>query len=609
MNLPRVRSGSFLAIVLLWGLLQSNIVYALQMDFHGEGTRLSTEQGDVEMTRISSPDESERTSASPESPSSPENELFDEFNVDATGSVYHVDVSGNESRSFKTEGSNVQADLSVESLSRFGNNHVFEFNANVRGSDDPQVVQGKEWKLRGLYGEFRREGDYRLRLGNVSADFSDYSLSSSSDVGLHYVNRADTAMTYQGYVSRSQRQTNGLYEQFNGGLRLEISDPTGMIRSYAFNTAFTEDQTSSLSGPTRPRTAIENRVSSMDFDVAVMPGWIVNGEVAQASTDTNTRLDTTRDLDDWAYKLNSRYQITDTGVYRNGRLNLYYEEVQPDFRSTSGGGSPDQRRFSAVLNGTLRTDYLEWLPDPRTNYRFSSNSDNLDDQLVRETETKSHRFNIDLSPFERLEANTDRPLGQLIENTELGMEFSHLDVTTSDTAIDRESVTQGYDLTTRMFAHELGTSYSYRKNLDFTSGGINRRQENFRASYDYRDLRWLVVNDRIWPMDLRAEVRRTVDWQTNGSGGSDRTNWDLGTSLRPSERYRLNVNWRFEDSDNNGANNDVERTTLDTSLNIFDLYAGGGQATLSYRINDIDEQAANNSYREEVIRADVGLSF
>jgi hypothetical protein len=606
MKVNRTRLAVIVLLIGIFGPALPNVVHALQMDFHGEGTRLTAGDGSVEMTRISSPDTEDRQSAQPVSP---DREVFDEFNVDVTGSVYHTDITGNESRSFKTEGSNAQADVSVEALSRFDDNEVFEFNASVRGSDDPQVVQGKEWKLRGMYGEFREDGRYRLRLGNVSADFSDYSLSSSSDVGLHYVNRADTSVTFQGYLSRSQRQTGGQYQQLNGGVRIEGSSPKAILREWGLNTSYTEDQTDSLSGSNQPRTAIENRVTSFDFDLAVMPDWRVDGELAQSTTDTNTRFDTAPEMNDWAYKLQSTYRIGDTGIYRNGQLNLYYEEVQPDFRSTSGGGSPDQRRFTAALMGTLRTDLVRWLPNPRTQYRYSTNSDNLDDQLARETKTTSHRFSVDLTPFDELDANARRVWGQVVENTDLSLEFGHLDVETSDTTISRESVSQSYDLETRIYAHDLDASYSYRKNLDFTSGGINRRQENFRAGYEYNDLRWLALNGDVWPMDVRARFRRTVDWQTNGSGGSDRTNWDLGSTIRPANNYRLNLNWRFENTDNNGPNNDVERTTVDTSLDILNLYRGGGQATLSYLVNDIDEQAANSSYREEVIRADVGLSF
>jgi hypothetical protein len=595
------RSGFIFIVYLIGMIVLAWPARALEMDFHGDGTRVSGDENGVEMTTIPSPDEEQRDGR----PETPDNPLLDRLRVDVTGSVYHHDVDGNQNRSFKVPGTHVLGDVALEGVRDLGNGHVFEIQSNLRGTDDPQVIPDQRWELRSLYGEFRREGDYRLRLGNVSASFSGYSLSSSADLGIHYerMARVDTGWAWEAYLSRPRRSTGTQYRRNNVGLRVSSENPAGILRQYGFSGVVTEDDESSSSTGSR---AVDNRVISADGRMAVTPNFLVDGELAFARTDTDVTASNLETIDDWAMKLDGVYSFVDTGSFRSGRLNVYYEEVLPDFRATSGGGSPDQRRMRGQLSGIYYP--IDGESGLDVDLFTERTTDNLDDQLPRETESMTHQLRAGYSPYETRDPG-DGVWGTFRKNLHLASQFRFHDVETSDTFINRETWSEQYEVRSSVGNHDMAGFYESRDHDNFVSGGVDRRRREYGAEYTVRRLKGPDFGGGPIPADLRFDASRTEDWQVNGTGESDRLRLHAGTTFYVAGGYRLTADWREEDTDNSGSNNDFVRTNWDLGLLGYDLYSGRGRVDFSYRISDVDEENNSNSYREETLRADVQFEF
>ncbi len=493
---------------------------------------------------------------------------FDQFNFAMTASGYKKEAKGNRSRSFFDRGTHEEATFKLDGKKRYLQLGGGEFstNASVRFTDDRQVQPKKRWLMQGVYGTFERADRYSLRLGNVSGNFSSYSLSTSSNVGIHYTDKflGDRALAqeFQMYLARPTRAIDATsFDRFVYGFRLGGIGKSRWksIQQLGLSYAKTKDQVDSIEDTNvRPANAVENDVYAVDADVTAA-GVNVKGEAAYSRTDPNTQADPTDRIFGYAYKFNASYQAAKRWMFDPARLTAGFEHVDPTYRATSGGGSADAQRFNAGVSSGAKLG-LD-LPDLTLGYTFSGNRNNLDGQLARRTITEIHGTNLSFKPFQKYELEKCGEMTKsLAKNMSASVAVQQNKNKTNDNTTYTTTNNQNYQLNTSTGNHTLSTFFRYQITTEKTAATGNRRNESKGLTYGYKDFAWRffpaarLLPEPEFKTDLSLNATQTLDKTMDAAGRSHGRQYGVTAQTEVRDDERLDVNYSLGLTDNLNEN-------------------------------------------------------
>ncbi|MBI4179179.1 hypothetical protein HY522_07145, partial [bacterium] len=573
---------------------------------------------------------------------------FDEFNLDLAVSGYHNTIQGNKTRSFLKEGAHHQELFTLKGKKRYAmfRGGEFEANSSVRSTEDRQVDAKKRWRLQGLYGTFSRPEDYTLRLGNVSGSFTSYSLSSSANVGAHLTKQLGGKNMFkemQIYLARPNRHIEGTsFERLVGGARLADLKVEGWdeLQKLGLSYVKTKDIVDSIKDTSaRPANAVENQVVSADASFKFGDDATVQAEWAYSKTDPNTQASLADVIHGSAYKLNGAYRAKPRLGFDATSMTTSFEEVDPDFRSTSGGGSPDARRVTLGLNSGMKL--YGNLPDVTMSYSGNSSRNNLENQIARRTTSTVHNFNFSFKPFQKKKitpspqpspskegegANGSNPLplggeGSVRGTLELWQNFQkNANVSTafgqniskaSDNSTKSAINNQNYQLSTSSGRHTLSTFYRYQITQEKTAATGDRRNASNGFTYGLKEIAWKtpMYPQKPFSTDLTLNAARTRDKSIDVAGRSHQRQYGVSTQTKVNDDERLDVDYNLNLTDNYAASSDLRTMNWKCAYVVQKFIQEDGNFTLSYTSNKTEEEVTTQNYREAVWRADANLKW
>lgn len=552
---------------------------------------------------------------------------FDKFNLDLTVSAYNNTVYGNKTRSFLDRGNHHQEQYDIGGMKKYAmmGGGEFEFKTSVRATDDPQVDSQKQWRTQGAYGTFKKADDYELRLGNVSGSFSSYSLSSSANVGAQLTKELGGKNPFkelQIYLARPNRHLEStsferqVYGMRMSGLKMESWDA---LQKLGMSYVKTRDVVDSIKDTTaRPANAVENNVVSVDGSFKFSDDVTVSGEWAYSKNDPNTQSNLADITHGQAYKLNGAYKAGARLGLDATSFTTAYEEVDPDFRSASGGGSPDARR----LTGGLTTGMKLYgnLPDVQMSYNYSGNRNNLEGQLARRTTSQVHGLNVSFKPFQKSREATGN--GQqatagaevwnnVKKNMNIATSFGENLTQASDNSAKSQINNQSYQMSTSSGPHTLSTFYKYQITQEKTAATGDRRNASQGMTYGYKGLEWTMPLYPQTPFktDWTFNATQTRDKSIDVAGRSHQRQYGVSTQTAVNEAERLDVDYNLGLTDNYNVNSDIRTTNLKCAYVVQKFIQEDGNLTVSYTSNKTEEEVSTQNYREAVWRADASLKW
>lgn len=562
---------------------------------------------------------------------------FDEYNLDLAVSAYHNTIQGNRTRSFLKEGAHHQELFTFRGKKRyemFGGGD-FEANSNVRSTEDRQVDAQKRWRLQGLYGTFSRPDDYNLRLGNVSGSFTSYSLSSSANVGAHLTKALGGKNMFkemQIYLARPTRHIEGSsFERLVGGVRLADMKVEGWdeLEKLGLSYVKTKDIVDSIKDTNaRPANAVENQVVSADASFKFGDDATMQAEWAYSKTDPNTQSNPADLLKGVAYKVNGSYVTKPHLGFDATSATASFEGVDPDYRSTSGGGSPDGRRTTLGLNSGMKM--YGNLPDVTMSYSGNSSRNNLHNQLARRTTSTVHNFNFSFKPYQKAREigaekgstiGPGRGLNLSAETIELWNTFrKNMSVTTafgqniskaSDNSAKSAINNQSYQLSTSAGRHTVSTFYKYQITQEKTAATGDRRNASNGFTYGLKEIPWktFLYPQKPFSTDVTLNATRTQDKSIDVAGRSHQRQYGVGTQTKVNDEERLDVDYNLNLTDNYNANSDLRTMNWKCAYVVQKFIQDDGNFTLSYTSNKTEEEVTTQNYREAVWRADANLKW
>ncbi len=541
---------------------------------------------------------------------------FDNFNLDLTVSAYNNDVSGNKTRSFLDRGNHHQEEYDIGGLKRYAmiGGGEFAFKTSVRATDDPQVDSQKQWRTQGAYGVFRRPDDYELRLGNVSGSFSSYSLSTSSDLGAQLTKTLGGKNPFkemQLYLARPNRHLeNTSFERQVYGMRLSglKVERWQTLMKFGLSYVKTRDVVDSVRDTNaRPANALENQVVAVDGAFNFSDDFTVNGEWACSSNDPNTQKILTDITHGRAYKLNGSYRTAARYGFDATNFTGSYEEVDPDFRAASGGGSADGQRVTGGFATGMKMPKMA--PDVRMTYYYSGNRNNLENQLARRLTSQVHNLNLTFRPFQKT-ANGEL-MANIKKNMTISTAFGENLMEASDKTVNGQINNQNYQMSTASGKHTLSTFYRYQITQEKTAATGDRRNAGQGMTYGYKDLEWAMplypkkTFKTTWSLNAMQTRDKTID----APGRSHQRQYGVSTQTPVNELERLDVDYNLALTDNYNVNSDIRRTNWRCAYVVQKFIQDDGNFTLTYTSNKIREEIKSQDYREQVWRADASLNW
>ncbi|OGH57148.1 MAG: hypothetical protein A3G34_07550 [Candidatus Lindowbacteria bacterium RIFCSPLOWO2_12_FULL_62_27] len=543
---------------------------------------------------------------------------FDQFDMDLTVSGYHNTIDGNRTRSFLKPGTQTQEQANIGGKKRYANfgGGDFEFKSAIRSTDDRQVDAVKRTRLQSLYGTFSRPDDYSLRLGNVSGSFTSYSLSSSANVGAHLTKELGGKNMFkelQFYFARPTRHLEGTsFQRLVVGARLADMKIEGWdeLQKLGLSYVKTKDIVDSIKDTSaRPANAVENQVVSADASFKFGGDATVQAEWAYSKTDPNTQASLADVIHGAAYKLNGSYRAKPRLGFDATSVTTSFEEVDPDYRSTSGGGSPDARRVTLGLNSGMKL--YGNAPDVTMSYSGNSSRNNLENQIARRTTSTVHNFNFSFKPYQKTKPVTDELWNNMRKNTSVSTAFGQNITKASDNSTKSAINNQNYQLSTSSGRHTLSTFYRYQITQEKTAATGDRRNASNGFTYGLKEIKWktFLYPQKPFGTDMTLNATRTRDKSIDVAGRSHQRQYGVSTQTKVNDEERLDVDYNLNLTDNYNENSDLRTMNWKCAYVVQKFIQEDGSFTLSYSSNKTEEELMTQNYREAVWRADANLKW
>jgi len=359
----------------------------------------------------------------------------------------------------------------------------------------------------------------------------------------------------------------------------------------------------------RTANAVENQVVSADASFKFGDDAQVTAEWAYSKTDPNTQASLADVIRGTAYKLNGSYRAKARLGFDATSMTSSFEEVNPDYRSTSGGGSPDGRRFTLGLNSGMKM--IGNLPDVTMSYSGNSSRNNLENQLARRTTSTVHNFNFGAKPFQKAKMAGDELWQNVRKNMNVTTAFGQNITKASDNTTKSAINNQNYQLSTSAGRHTFSTFYKYQITQEKTAATGDRRNASNGFTYGLKEIAWKtpMYPQKPFSTDLTLNATRTRDKSIDVAGRSHQRQYGVSTQTKVNDEERLDVDYNLNLTDNYNENSDLRTMNWKCAYVVQKFIQEDGSFTLSYSSNKTEEELMTQNYREAVWRADANLKW
>ncbi|MBI5594739.1 MAG: nuclear transport factor 2 family protein [Elusimicrobia bacterium] len=538
---------------------------------------------------------------------------FDKFDMSLGGSVYHNAVSGDRSRSFLKKGWRTQETLTLAATKRLTGlaGGEFDFQTSMRNTDDRQVDNERHMRLQGFSMGLKRPDDFELRAGNVSGNFSSYSLSAGAELGLQGTKKfgaegkAGEALFYYGVPT--QHVGNKQFDRHVMGARVAGLKGGAFFDGVGLSLVRTKDDAASIDNPAvRPANAVDSQVVAADGKFKLGKAATLNTELAFSRTDADTQSGAASFKHGTAFKADGSYKAPDALGLSAPSLTASFEQVAPDYVSASGGGSADGRRLGGGVSSALG------LPGrgPRVTLSYSGNTsrNNLEGRLARTNSSTVHSANVGVKPFEKAVAG-EGFAASLAKNLSLGTAFGH---NTSDTSDDSSGSTvrsRNFTLGTSAGKQTLSTFVNYQKTEERTAATGDRESRGLGANYVLAGIPWGFPKAKPVSSDLAVNLTQTRDRTLDAAGGSLQRAMKIGAQTKVNDDETLALDYELAFTGNDTANSDVRNENWKVAYAISKFIKEEGTFAVSYTSKRTMEAVSTRNYREEVWRGDLALKW
>lgn len=538
---------------------------------------------------------------------------FDKFEMSLAGSAYHNAVSGDQTRSFLKKGWRTQETLTLSGSKSFAGwaGAELDFQTSMRNTDDRQVDNERQMRLQGFSVGLKRQDDFEMRAGNVSGNFSPYSLSAGAELGFQGTKRlgaegkAGEVQVYYGVPT--QHVGNKQFDRHVMGARVAGLKGGALVDGVGFNLVKTKDNTASIDNPAvRPANAVDSQVVSADAGFKFGQAGTVKTELAYSRTDPDTQSAAASVKHGTAFKADGSFKAPDALGFAAPSITASFEEVAPDYASASGGGSADGRRYGGGVSSALGLPGK--LPKVTMGYTGNTSRNNLLGRLVRTNASTVHSANVGLKPFEKAVAG-EGFLASAAKNLNVGSSLGH---NTSDTSDDSSGSTvrsRNFTVGTSAGRQTLSTSFNYQKTEERTAATGDRESRGLGANYGLQGIPWGFPKAKPISTDLTVNLTQSRDRTLDAAGGSLQRAMQIGAQTKVNDDEKLSVDYELSFTGNDTANSDVRNENWKVAYAISKFLKEEGTLSLSYSSKRTMEAVSTKNYREEVWRGDLALKW
>lgn len=538
---------------------------------------------------------------------------FDKFDMSLAGSAYHNAVFGDQSRSFLKKGWRTQETLSLSATKRFSGlgGGEFDFQTSMRNTDDRQVDNERQMRLQGFSMGMKRPDDYELRAGNVSGNFSSYSLSAGAELGLQGTKRfgaegkAGEALFYYGVPT--QHVGGKQFDRHVMGARVAGLKGGSFLDGVGLSLVRTKDNTASIDNPAeRPANAVDSQVVAADGKFKLGKSAALNTELAFSRTDTDTQSGAASFKHGSAFKADGSYKAPDGLGFSAPNLTASFEEVAPDYLSASGGGSADGRRLGGGVSSALGLPGN--LPKATLSYNGNTSRNNLEGRLVRTNYSTVHSANLGVKPFEKA-VSGEGFLASLAKNLNVGSALGHNTNDTSDDSSGSTVRSRNFTVGTSAGRQSLSTSVNYQKTEERTAATGDRESRGLGANYALQGIPWGFPKAKPISSDFTVNLTQTRDRTLDAAGGSLQRAMQIGAQTKVNDDEKLAIDYELSFTGNDAANSDVRNENWKLAYAISKFIKEEGTFAVSYTSKRTMEAVSTRNYREEVWRGDLALKW
>ncbi|MFH1901762.1 MAG: DUF6029 family protein [Candidatus Omnitrophota bacterium] len=502
------------------------------------------------------------------------------FSGSLTTDMEYINLTGNTSGPFVTEGFNIVSDLNLRLDSELGDNKKIESFAHIRATDNP-LIDAKTISCEEAYINYLST-PIDVKLGNFYQEFSDYSINNSLE-GIAADLKLDKLkiMPFAGREWEAENETQ--YSRYVYGIRPEyklIENKTdSLIRDFTigFNYVSTQDDASSLKSEHESGVSdLDNRVYSADAKVVLNNGLRFETEYAYSRNDADSKGTTPAERGN-AFRFIAKYMREKLWVFGK------YTRANSRFNSAEGYSVKDKEEYFTRAIYKI-ANWLSIKP------LYREYHDNVDDSKATKTRVRTPELTLSVRPIKKLKDFTI-DLSQRRRYRKAG-----------DASVDENWITNEITLNHRIGKNYFDFNYGYRRREDDADDTNDSRTRLY--SFGIRSL--LELNElRITPSVryLRDREKLVV------SGNKDVTNSAvLGLNFQL-HYFDLNLYQTFLDSDRYSADSDYKKVSSDFRLR----YKIGGSwdkvLTMGYEIADYNHEDNTLDYTENRAYAKMEFRF
>ena len=531
---------------------------------------------------------------------------FDHINFVVNSQLYNQNVKGNTSRSFKDEGIHLTQRLNLNLEKNYGTSGGrFAFYGDVRATNDQQIQPDKVFEALGAYGEFANEGDYSLRLGNVSANFSPYSFGQSADIGAHLkledlnfsrINLSPIVKRLELIGAQLRRPiANTAFQRMTYGAHVEPRIPIESLKQFGLNVVQTSDVLESLrTGERGTLRALKNTL----FSASTQMGWgrtLLDVEAASSRTDDDL-LNSARSQTGNAYRvLLSGTLIDRWGSFQGVRFSGAYENVEPEFNSVVGAGNPDNRLLRGSLDASV----------PRANLSLrqeaSRSRNNLDGRLTSTNLLTTYTHRMSWQPLRNISKI------EAFKNVNISVSFVETLRRATSGTLHSNNERQDFSLSTRHGRANMTTFFRYGIAGNKAGGTGNRRDEAAGVSYSFRDLDLSVVKSNI-NISARKNFSLLKDGSLSRTGQRSITA-RLENYLKRWPHLHLDAEYSRNLTTNSTPGQNIARGKYSIGLASDQFITPDGKLSLLVTNERTDEDQVANNFEEMTWKAEAEFKF
>ncbi len=424
---------------------------------------------------------------------------------------------------------------------------------NIRKTDDAQLNNNQDLDL--LYLQIHLYNPYLdFTFGDFSANFSQMTLNRSlegfqaivtvpqtntkASAVLSRAYQAEELTQYTRYVVGGRVEQVLLTEKFELFDRTVVNDlTTGVNVVYNFDAAGSAKADAGVPD-------ISNFVASFNARLKLFDIVTSEIEVARSMNEDNDEI--TLGGDQWGTAVKIRNSAALRHRYGRSRVNFDYERAMATFFTDSGSASPD--REAVYLSGSHRFKKFVSIDG---SYREFHN--NIQDTGTTSLRIRNPVFKVTIKPFEQK--------GEYWRDLSTRFQYSAQKSESTNQLIDNQSHTFQGLVSHRVKNISMSGGFKSKRVNDKAGRGSRRTQSLLsRLGYDFISEHFI----------FNPYIDYTLRYQRDHSPEEDEVGGDLsfGAALSVFERFRMSVNYGYNDVNRSIVGSDTEFHSLDMSASL-----------------------------------------